>query len=380
MPFALKSDHNLDSPYSENFVDHLLGKDYLLYGDRPLGLTEQIKLGFRVTYDVSVRRQVRKVIRENDCRALYALQTAHYLFPEVVLAAADCGVPSVLRMSDYQLLCPAYSMFRNNEPCDLCQNGLWHSLPLRCMKDSFAVTGARLFAMYLHKLLRINDLPAAFVCPSEFMAEKLIFAGIKREKLIHLPTPIGPELSKIEITPVSDKGAVLFVGGLYEPKGAQIAVEAAIKHGFELVVAGSTDTQLGKKLMERVRNANAKQVRFEGFCDIKRLDALYRESVCVVIPSLWYENLPNVVLESMAYGRPVIASNIGSLPETVIDGENGFLFKPGDSDDLAEKVLTIKENPNQAMQFGRAGREKVLTKHSMDRHLHDLEKLFGRLA
>lgn len=378
VPYALRSNRNIDSPYSRHFADHPLGEEFLLYGDRPLGLYEQIRLSQKVAYDGSLRKQIRKVIRANGCRALYVLQTAHYLFPEVLLAAADCGIPSILRVSDYQLVCPAYSMFRDDKPCDLCQNGIWHGLIHRCMKGSSAVTGARVFAMYMHKLLRVNDIPVAYVCPSNFMAEKLIYAGIHRDRLHHVPTPIGPELEKLEPTPVPENGYVLFVGGLYEPKGAQIAVDASIQHGFELVIAGSTDTPLGKKLVQRVKEAGATQIRFEGFCDREKLDELYRGAGCAVVPSLWYENLPNVVLESMAYVRPVVASNIGSLPETVIDNENGFLFEPGNSDELADKVRALIGNPNLAEQLGRAGREKVISEHRMDGHLEKLKELFGR--
>lgn len=63
-----------------------------------------------------------------------------------------------------------------------------------------------------------------------------------------------------------------------------------------------------------------------------------------VVPSVWYENLPGVVYESLSYGIPVIASNIGGIPEMVEDGKNGLLFEPGNADELLQKLVQVSDN------------------------------------
>jgi len=68
------------------------------------------------------------------------------------------------------------------------------------------------------------------------------------------------------------------------------------------------------------------------------LSALIKGALAIVIPSVWQENMPLAMLESLALGKIVIASRMGGLGEMIKDGDNGFLFKSGDSDELAQKI------------------------------------------
>jgi glycosyltransferase involved in cell wall biosynthesis len=380
VPFALRLDANQDNEYGSDFASPPAGEDYVLFSDRALTLREKVRVARKVIYDPAARTAARTAIRKRSCAAVYGLQIAHYLYPEVVLAAADCNVPVVLRLSDFQLICPAYSMYREGAPCELCRNGLFNSIRHRCMKGSIAASTVRYMAMRFARNLRVTDLVARFVCPSKFLAEKLAAFGFDSERLVHVPTPIPDELEKQEPTPPPINGPTLFVGGLYEPKGAQVAVRAALKHGFELVVAGAVETPLGRVLQDEVKQAGVSNVKFAGFAKGEQLARLYREASCVVIPSLWYENSPNVALEAMAHGRPVIASDLGSLPETVEQDKAGLLFSAGDPDALAECVETLRGDTALAASLGGGGRKKVLAEHTMDQHIAALKKLFAGLV
>lgn len=380
VPFALKSRHNIETPYSNDFPAHPVDDDFVLYADRPLSLREKVRLTFRVAYDGRLRDHIRKLIRKSKSDMVYGLQIAHYLYPEVVLAAADCEVPSVLRMSDFQLICPAYSLFRDGEPCELCLKHLYQGIRHRCLKGSFAVSAARVYAMVIQRMLQVTDLVSSFICPSKFIAGKLAAAGLPEEKLVHIPTPVPRSLETTVPAALPDKGYALYVGGLYDYKGANVAVRAAIRHSFALVVAGSVDTPFGRSLVQEVETQKASNVTFAGFVHGEKLTTLYQGATCVVLPSLWYENSPNVVLEAMAHGRPVVASDLGSLPEDVIDGETGLCFPPGNEQGLADQVQVLLNDRGYADQLGKAARQRILSEHSMQRHLNELKALFGRLA
>ena len=375
---SLAASRNLDTPFASRFLDHPVDENFLLYEDRSLSTIEKLRLAGAVIYNPDARKAARQAIRTHDCRAVYGLQIAHYLYPEAVLAAADCNVPSVLRLSDFQLICPSYSMYRDGAPCDLCQRGIWPAMRYKCLKDSVAVTGARMAAMYFHRFMRVTDLVSAFVCPSRFMFDQLVRHGIAPAKLVHIPTPISPRLQTLTPSPLPQQGPAIIVGGLYEPKGAQVAVRSALKNGFELVVAGSTETVLGKLLVREAEGAA--NITFAGFLQGEQLDALYRRSRCVILPSLWYENAPNVALEAMAHARPVVASNLGSLPELIENGTTGLLFEPGNEQELCDKTQALLTDRTRAQTMGEAGREKVLAEHTMTAHLQALSDLLGRLA
>jgi len=78
-----------------------------------------------------------------------------------------------------------------------------------------------------------------------------------------------------------------------------------------------------------------------------------------VLPSLYKEGLPNVLLESMAMGVPVISSNIGGVPEIVFDGETGYVVKPGDKSVLANAIKIIWEDPDSYQQMKRNTRKLI---------------------
>ncbi len=84
------------------------------------------------------------------------------------------------------------------------------------------------------------------------------------------------------------------------------------------------------------------------------------------MPSICFESFGLVVVEAMSYGLPVIASRIGGIPEIVEDGVTGFLFEPGNADELAEKMKLLWENPELCRQMGKAGREKAIREYSED--------------
>ncbi|MEI6125894.1 MAG: glycosyltransferase family 4 protein [Pseudomonadota bacterium] len=95
----------------------------------------------------------------------------------------------------------------------------------------------------------------------------------------------------------------------------------------------------------------------------------------VVLPSLW-EGLPNVLLEAMAAGRPVVASRIDGVAEVVIDGRTGLLFEPGNAEALAEALRSLIRNKELAEAMGRAGRERVKIKFSLEKNLQETMALY----
>ena len=85
---------------------------------------------------------------------------------------------------------------------------------------------------------------------------------------------------------------------------------------------------------------------------------LLQKSLFSVAPSLLYDNMPNSVLESLAAGTPAIASNHGSFPEIIINGDTGLLFNPGDVKDLSNKIKILLDNKKLLINFS-PGQEKV---------------------
>ena len=122
-----------------------------------------------------------------------------------------------------------------------------------------------------------------------------------------------------------------------------------------------------------------RNVDFLGFKSGKELDEIIDNARFSLIPSIWYDNLPNVALESFIHGKPVIASNIGSLPELVEDGYNGYLFEAKNEKDLIEKIKQLDDD-NLVKLMGKNSKKQLIDKFSKEKHYEKLIELFNSLT
>jgi len=97
-----------------------------------------------------------------------------------------------------------------------------------------------------------------------------------------------------------------------------------------------------------------------------------------VSPSLW-EGLPNVVLEAMAAGKPVVATSVGGTPEVIVDGETGLVVPPRNPEALASVIIRLLKNPELRTKMGRAGKERVLKQFSILRMVTKTQQLYKEL-
>jgi glycosyltransferase involved in cell wall biosynthesis len=104
-----------------------------------------------------------------------------------------------------------------------------------------------------------------------------------------------------------------------------------------------------------------------------------RGAIATVMPAIWYENLPNSVVESMACGCPVIASDIGSLSYTVTHNVDGLLFRAGDAEALATEIARLSGDASLRERLAHGARKTALARHSPQEHLTKLLALFDAM-
>ena len=144
--------------------------------------------------------------------------------------------------------------------------------------------------------------------------------------------------------------------------------------GYILKITGSLsdageDEELKRYILEHGLESI---VIFTGFLKGKALEELMSRAACVICPSIWYENMPNTILEAYAYGKPVVASRLGSLEEIVEDGHTGFLFPPKDSFALAEQLEKFIQDEDLSARLGKQARERCEERYGEDRHMEKL--------
>ncbi|MGH3000202.1 MAG: glycosyltransferase family 4 protein, partial [Gaiellaceae bacterium] len=174
-------------------------------------------------------------------------------------------------------------------------------------------------------------------CPSDYLRTLAVGWGVPAERVSVVPNPAPrlPELKpREELRRSFDmNGATLaFAGRLSPQKSLELAFAAVdAVDGVSLLVAGDGDERA------RLEAVAGPRVRFLGAQPRKRVLELFRAADASILSSSW-ENFPHTVVEALAAGTPVIATDVGGVAEVVVDGENGLLVPAGDGAALAEAV------------------------------------------
>jgi glycosyltransferase involved in cell wall biosynthesis len=367
IPFAMQDRRNLPSPFADRFVSHVA-----LNGS---GTTPgRIKTAFRVLYSLEARQKLGALVRQENPNVAHLHNIAHQLSPSIIGVLKRAGIPMVQTLHDYKLACPAYLMIARGEPCEACVPGKFYNVLVnKCTQDSLTASAVSCLEMYLHRLMKTYSNVDAFLCPSRFIMDIMKRAGFSEDKLFHVPNFLDTGTYEPSF---KRSGYCIYVGRLSREKGLDVLLDARrrVKHP-DLVVVG--DGELREELERRASNGNG--VSFSGFLSKERLAKVWRGAAFTVVPSVWYENFPYAILESFAFGKPVIASRIGGMPELVKDGETGLLVEPGNSEELAEKISYLISKPEEVWRMGQMARRTLEEQYSVEKHYESIMSLYERM-
>ncbi len=291
------------------------------------------------------------------------------------------GMPTVVHLMDFWFVCPRFTLLRSDgRLCDGPPEGgagclscthpdmaqgaarLGLTEPMRRLRPLWNGAGFRrgrsLPAMFDALVQRPDYLRAcllqadAIVAPSHFLRGMFVRNGYPVERIEVMPYGIA---DLPHATPVARDGVlrVGFLGTLAHHKGVHVAIDAVqqIESGVELAVHGRT-TDFPDYCAPLLQVAEGgPRIRFCGPYERGGLSQILAQLDVVVVPSLWYENTPFVVLEAMAAGVPVLASDLGGLSEQIVDGRNGELFVPGDAADLARRLIALRDDPERLSRY-----------------------------
>ena len=295
--------------------------------------------------------------------------------PSILGVFRSEGIPIVQTLHEYKLLCPVATMVRQGQTCDFCCNGaFWNAAVNRCNRGSFMRSVVTSLEAYSSRWMGAVDDVDHFIAVSEFVRNTMIRYGINEQAI----STVHNFIKAATLVPSFQVGEYfLYVGRIEEIKGIRTLLSAMGQVPGKLVVVG--DGEILSELKEEV-GRRALNVDFVGFRSGKELHDLIRGSRCVIVPSEWNETFGLIVLEANALGKPVIASRIGGMQEVVRSGENGILFEAGNVEQLVKALEWVRQNPEQAVAMGRAGRKLAETVFGKDEHYRKIMAIYRRLT
>ncbi len=278
-----------------------------------------------------VRRAFTRLLDDFRPDVVHLNNIHSYLSPVVAEVAHARGVRVVWTMHDYKAVCPSYVCLRGGQVCTECMGGTSAVVRHRCMKGSLLQsTFAWLESLWWgrKRLARATD---RFIAPSEFVRQMLLRGGFAAGQVVTVPHCVPRRPGEL----LDERGDYYcYVGRLSREKGVATLIAAARELPHKLLVIG--DGPLRGEL--EAMAAGCGNITFCGHKDWQELSQLVGRARFVVVPSEWYEVFGLVSIEAECLGTPVLAADIGGIPETLAGDGCGMLFKPGDAAGLREKI------------------------------------------
>lgn len=376
IPFSVKNSKNLETPYAKYFADPIGGGDKVYFNEYNKDIKTIAEIMGRQYYSFHVAKRLEKLIKDTKPDIAYLLHHYNKMSPSVIDVCKKMGIPVVMRLSDFFMVCPEGHLYRDHKICEDCiDKSLFEAVRHRCVKGSLAGSVIKASAMAFHRMIGIYRKVDYIVSPSQHTIEKVAkFVDTKR--LVHIPTfVLGTERENKKLGDYA-----LFVGRTEENKGVLTAIKAFEGTKHRLVIVGKSSTGYDEVLESYVKSNKLKNIELVGAKFGKELEKLFRNSRMVLQPALWYENMPNVALEAMIHSRPILASDHGSYKDIVHNGKNGLLFVPGDAEDLRRKAEKLFSDSTLCRKLGHGSYLEATKVYDPEVHYQRLMKIFEKVV
>ncbi|MCF6237089.1 MAG: glycosyltransferase family 4 protein [Gammaproteobacteria bacterium] len=322
-------------------------------------------------YNPASRKQFRKLLASEQPDIIHIHNLFPLISPSILPEAKVAGIPVVMTVHNYRLICPNGLHYQNGKVCEQCVSGHEYKCVINnCERNIAKSLGYAARNMWARINRYYLDNVSHYACLTKFQREKLIRAGFPQEKISVVPNMVQMAEASCEESSAEYVG---FVGRLSPEKGISTLIDAAQRcPAIPFVAAGAHHRMPG------LADMAPKNFSLLGHCEKGELVGFYKQARVIVLPSVWWETFGLVVVEAMLHGKPVICSKIGGLSEIVEDGVTGLLVEPGDPKDLAEKVQHLWDRPELCRQMGMAGREKALREYSPEKYYDRLMGVYKK--
>lgn len=319
-----------------------------------------------------------KAMREAIRRESPDVVNVHNLYPFISPAALrECrkaGVPVVMTVHNFRIMCPTGLFMRDNSPCEVCleRGDEWGCVKYNCEHSRLKSIGYAARNVVARRGRYYRDCVDMFACITDFQRRKLIQAGFPPEKITVIP-------NSMDVPPLTDCEAgnyVAYSGRISREKGVDMIIEAARRHpDIPFKLAGAVrDTDLVADLPSNVELA--------GYLSGEKLRDFYANARFFVMASRWYEGFPMTILEAARFAKPMVVPDHGGFTEIIGRGEDaiGMLVSPGNSDSLSDAIYELWRSSSKTQQLGRKAYDKLKHTYSIDVVSAQWSKLLDKIT
>ena len=338
-------------------------------------LVGDIRLAGSAIWSRAAERRVRAAIVAHRPQVMHVHNTFPAASPSVYAAAVARGVPIVQTLHNYRFVCPAATVFRDGRACTDCVGRAvpWPAVVHACVRGSHSQSLVAASTLAVHRLRgTFSGGIDRYLALTSFQRGLMIQGGLPAQRIRIVPNFIEPDPGM----GADDREGVLFVGRLSIEKGVAVLLQAASS-----LVPATVSVVGSGPLAKAVRQAGAAG-HLTYISSVSRASVMerLRHAIALVVPSIWFEGFPLVVIEAFASGTPVIASRIGSLAELIEDGTTGLFAEPNNASDLADRMRWATNHPLEMRAMGANARIRYETRFRGAMHLSALLEAYASIG
>ncbi|WP_257666180.1 glycosyltransferase [Parapedobacter tibetensis] len=285
-------------------------------------------------WNIWAGRRVKKAIQAHRPDVIHIHNLHYAIGPIAIRVAKRQGIPVVMTLHNYRLLCPSATLFHQGKPFtdSIHVRFPWKAIRLGVHAGSMAKTFWLAFTVWLHKKIGTWQMVDRYIALTDFAKRLFLDStfGVPANQFTVKPNFV----TEPNLRPMKRQPHFLFIGRLTEEKGIAVLLEAFMDSNLLLRIAGDGP------LKGAVVNASKKytNITYLGRLDRAAIGAQLAECSALIFPSIWYEGMPMTIIEAFAAGTPMIASDIGAMPSMVAEGRSGYLFPAGNASALRKKI------------------------------------------
>jgi len=345
--FSMSYSKNFESKWSEYWVSEFSAKKFM----RPFG-------------DKETKIKFTKLLDDFKPNIVHLNNIHTQISPIIAEIAHNRGIKVAWTLHDHKLICPSYLCLNGKgEICEKCFGEKKNYCTAnRCIKNKLLHSFVAQKEAEKWNRERLEKCTDVFICPSNFLKQKMIQSRFSENKLKVLHNFVNT----LEPCKSNSSNYYLYVGRLSKEKGVSTLCSVASKLHYKLKIIGSGAIE--KELREIYKNYE--QIEFLGRKSHNEVLEIMANAKFMICPSECYENNPLAVMESLSLGVPVLGANIGGIPELIEQGMNGELFDSGSEEKLENKIEYMMNNE---YKFDKS---KIVKKFGEKNHLESIAKIY----
>jgi len=356
-------------------ANHHLVKEIYFYNSTLNGWFDWLKSSYLLFYNRRSERIVTEAIKTFKPDIVHVHNFFYIASPSIFFSAYKNKIPIILTLHNYRLICSGALLMRNNIPCELCVGKI---LPLNgiiygCHRSSKIQTAQLTFITSLHKVIKTwNTKISMYITLTEFSRNVFLNSSLK----LH-PDQIVVKSNSVSDTLPSDaysrEDYFLFVGRLSEEKGIRVLLKAFESKNIQVEIIGDGPM---KSEVQRAASTNH-NILYSGYKDREYIINRLKKCKATIVPSICYEGLPMIILESFSTSTPVLISDMKNLNEIIKDRYNGIHFKANDATDLYRVVEEFYNNSNAYYHLYDHARETFIAKYTHQINYNNLISIYS---